>query len=50
VPVVEALGYARDAEGRFHRCLAARRRQTRRPRGALPATPFAALGRIRAGR
>ena len=51
IPVVEALGYARDADGRFRRC-PPRRRGRRRPgppRGPL-ATPFAALGRIRGNR
>jgi ATP-dependent RNA helicase SUPV3L1/SUV3 len=49
VPVVEALGYARDPEGRFHR-----RRPRRPPRrsgpprhASPPATPFAALDKIR---
>jgi ATP-dependent RNA helicase SUPV3L1/SUV3 len=49
-PVVEALGYARDAEGRFRRRRAdrprRRRAQARQPRRL--ATPFAALGKIRA--
>ncbi|MGH6899600.1 MAG: hypothetical protein ACREJ5_24120, partial [Geminicoccaceae bacterium] len=50
VPVVEALGYARDAEGRLHRRKAGRRRQARQPQPARSATAFAALGKIRAGR
>jgi hypothetical protein len=51
-PVVEALGYARDADGRFRRCAPRRRsRRQARPRHSTPlATPFAALGRIRANR
>jgi ATP-dependent RNA helicase SUPV3L1/SUV3 len=48
VPVVEALGYARDAEGRFHRRQAGRR-QARQPQPTRSATAFAALGKIRVG-
>ena len=50
VPVVEALGYGRDAEGRFHRRKAERRRRRGRPERARPSSAFAALGRIRVGR
>ena len=50
VPVVEALGYVRDPEGRFQRCPTGRNRHRRQPRQAPPATPFAALRRFRAGR
>ena len=49
VPVVEALGYARDAEGRFQKRKAGRRRQARRPQPTRSATAFAALGKIRVG-
>jgi ATP-dependent RNA helicase SUPV3L1/SUV3 len=46
--VVEALGYARDPEGRFRRRTPARRgRQPRRHRPSPLATPFAALDKIR---
>jgi hypothetical protein len=52
IAVVEALGYARDADGRFRRCAPrGRARRQGRPRHATPlATPFAALGRIRVNR
>ena len=52
IPVVEALGYARDADGRFRRCPPRRsgRRQARARHAAPLATPFAALGRIRGNR
>jgi ATP-dependent RNA helicase SUPV3L1/SUV3 len=50
VPVVEALGYARDAEGRFLRRKAGRRLQERQPPPTRSATAFAALGKIRMGR
>ena len=48
--VIEALGYTRDAEGRFRRRKPGRRvRWHTRPRHSTPlATPFAALGKIRA--
>jgi ATP-dependent RNA helicase SUPV3L1/SUV3 len=49
-PVVEALGYRRDGEGRFHRRKAGRPRREGRPEQARPSTAFAALGRIRVGR
>jgi hypothetical protein len=49
VPVVEALGYARDAEGRFHRRKVGRRRPARQPQPTRSATAFAALGKIRVG-
>ncbi|MGH6902747.1 MAG: hypothetical protein ACREIR_08405, partial [Geminicoccaceae bacterium] len=49
VPVVEALGYGRDAEGRFHRRKAGRRRPARQPQPTRSATAFAALGKIRVG-
>ena len=52
IPVVEALGYARDAEGRFRRRKPGRRgRRQARPGHATPlATPFAALDKIRVTR
>jgi ATP-dependent RNA helicase SUPV3L1/SUV3 len=51
IPVVEALGYVRDAEGRFHRRKAERGRRHGRPRHRpRAATAFAALGKIRVGR
>jgi superfamily II DNA/RNA helicase len=50
VPAIEALGYARDAEGRFHRQKAGRPRDSRAARRLRSATPFAALRRIRPGR
>jgi hypothetical protein len=52
IPVVEALGYARAADGRFRRCPPRRRdrRQARPPHATPLATPFAALGRIRGNR
>jgi ATP-dependent RNA helicase SUPV3L1/SUV3 len=49
VPVVEALGYARDAEGRFHRRKAGRGHPARQPQPTRSATAFAALGKIRVG-
>ena len=52
IAVVEALGYTRDAEGRFRRRRAERQRRRRtqgRP-SSVPATPFAALGKIRVTR
>jgi hypothetical protein len=50
--VVEALGYTRDPEGRFRRRRTERQRRRRahgRP-ASPPATPFAALGKIRVTR
>jgi ATP-dependent RNA helicase SUPV3L1/SUV3 len=47
VAVVEALGYVRDAEGRFNRRKPGRRRQPRPRERAAAATAFAALGKIR---
>jgi hypothetical protein len=50
--VVQALGYAQDAEGRFCRRRPGRPRRRRAPRrqASAPATPFAALGKIRVNR
>jgi ATP-dependent RNA helicase SUPV3L1/SUV3 len=50
VPVVEALGYARDADGRFRRRQPHRRRQARPRHATALATPFAALDKIRVSR
>jgi ATP-dependent RNA helicase SUPV3L1/SUV3 len=52
VPVVEALGYPRDAEGRFLRRKPSRRRRrtAHPPQAARQAAPFAALGKIRVHR
>ena len=52
IPVVEALGYTRDPDGRFRRRRTERqRRRGRRGRPSSPlATPFAALGKIRVTR
>jgi hypothetical protein len=50
VPVVEALGYARDAEGRFRRRKPGHRGRQPRRRQAPLATPFAALDKIRVNR
>jgi ATP-dependent RNA helicase SUPV3L1/SUV3 len=49
VAVVEALGYMRDPEGRFRRRPPRRRRAQGRP-SSPPATPFAALDKIRVTR
>ena len=51
IGVVEALGYARDAAGRFRRHKSGRRGGRPRPgRPSAVATPFAALDKIRIGR
>jgi hypothetical protein len=48
--VVEALGYTRDAEGRFRRRRTERQRRAQGRQSSPPATPFAALGKIRVTR
>jgi ATP-dependent RNA helicase SUPV3L1/SUV3 len=48
VPVVEAVGYVRDAEGRFQRRRDRRQRRDQ-PHRTQASTPFAALRRIRVG-
>jgi ATP-dependent RNA helicase SUPV3L1/SUV3 len=50
IPVVEALGYVRDPEGRFRRRPGRRGRRPARRRPPPLATPFAALDKIRVKR